>query len=493
MLLEDAVTVLSISVLYYQYFDHTNVYYLDSRLQSITGLYYLMAFLTPISIILAPKAEYLQKRLKVFRPGSGSSLVLATSLGSNVLLSQYLLSKGVLQAWQYEIVAIMALLSFFVIAILAYITFMPKSFTIAEVVLISQGSSMFIFDVFISAMRMVYENEFFLNCIKSERHELTVVFQMLILWVVGIGVVLSPILMGLTSRSPASIMNNNYWSAAFYIGLTVFTFGLYLPVFTMLLRSNPIMWLLDFITLNSARIALICYWIFLVLIALYIVIWRNLYGSSSKIPAILIRKYFHVLVILIYFPGIYFDYRATYLASSVALALFLLAEFLRIFHIRPFGPWIHDHLQIFIDTRDSGIVILTHIYLLVGCALPLWLCQSTSVLNVTDNVALMYAGVMSLGIGDTFASLVGITIGKRRWPGNNRTLEGTAGSVLSMLLLYYLLWHIGGEKFIKFGGNWQTIILAFIITSLTEALTTQIDNLILPLVLYIHCTSKCLP
>ena len=33
-----------------------------------------------------------------------------------------------------------------------------------------------------------------------------------------------------------------------------------------------------------------------------------------------------------------------------------------------------------------------------------------------DNASLMYAGVMSLGIGDTFASLVGVTIGRHRWP-----------------------------------------------------------------------------
>lgn len=29
--------------------------------------------------------------------------------------------------------------------------------------------------------------------------------------------------------------------------------------------------------------------------------------------------------------------------------------------------------QAYLDVRDSGVVILTHAYLLLGCALPLWL------------------------------------------------------------------------------------------------------------------------
>lgn len=46
---------------------------------------------------------------------------------------------------------------------------------------------------------------------------------------------------------------------------------------------------------------------------------------------------------------------------------------------------------------------------------------------------------------------------------------------------------IGGEKFIKVDENWQIITVGFVVTSLTEAFTTQIDNLILPLVLYVQC------
>jgi hypothetical protein len=33
----------------------------------------------------------------------------------------------------------------------------------------------------------------------------------------------------------------------------------------------------------------------------------------------------------------------------------------------------HSYLSPFVDQRDSGPLILTHVYLLVGCALPVWL------------------------------------------------------------------------------------------------------------------------
>jgi len=43
-------------------------------------------------------------------------------------------------------------------------------------------------------------------------------------------------------------------------------------------------------------------------------------------------------------------------------------------------------------------------------------------------------GVLMLGIGDTMASLVGVWLGRHRWFGSSRSLEGTAAAVLSILV-----------------------------------------------------------
>jgi hypothetical protein len=61
------------------------------------------------------------------------------------------------------------------------------------------------------------------------------------------------------------------------------------------------------------------------------------------------------------------------LAFGAALALFVLGEFIRLSRLPPFGQSMHLFMQKYLDSRDAGAVILTHTYLLLGCAMPLWL------------------------------------------------------------------------------------------------------------------------
>ena len=53
--------------------------------------------------------------------------------------------------------------------------------------------------------------------------------------------------------------------------------------------------------------------------------------------------------------------------------LFLFLQYIRLFRIGPFGGSIHSALEVFLDKQDSGPLILTHVYLLLGLAVPLWL------------------------------------------------------------------------------------------------------------------------
>ena len=48
-------------------------------------------------------------------------------------------------------------------------------------------------------------------------------------------------------------------------------------------------------------------------------------------------------------------------------------QYVRLFRIGPFGSSVHSALVVFLDDKDSGALILTHVYLLLGLALPLWL------------------------------------------------------------------------------------------------------------------------
>lgn len=58
---------------------------------------------------------------------------------------------------------------------------------------------------------------------------------------------------------------------------------------------------------------------------------------------------------------------------------------------------------------------------MAGCSLPLWIHPSTC--DVTDsgqfNLIPLMSGLLSIGLGDTAASVAGSKIGKYRWSGKN--------------------------------------------------------------------------
>ncbi|KAJ3043156.1 hypothetical protein HDV00_005772 [Rhizophlyctis rosea] len=108
------------------------------------------------------------------------------------------------------------------------------------------------------------------------------------------------------------------------------------------------------------------------------------------------RKYFHALATMLFIPGFYMDPDFLSLAFSVSLAGMIFVEYLRYFHVWPLGGILEDFLTSFLDERESGPAILSHIYLLIGCAVPVWFSRIASPMPVAGLV-----GVLTLGIGDS--------------------------------------------------------------------------------------------
>ena len=77
-----------------------------------------------------------------------------------------------------------------------------------------------------------------------------------------------------------------------------------------------------------------------------------------------------------------------------------------------------------------------------------------------------------LGVGDAAAAVVGRWVGKHKWPGSRRTLEGSLAFFLSSV---GAVGWVGGTA-----GGWKDVGLACGLLSLLEAFTGQIDNLVLP-------------
>lgn len=98
--------------------------------------------------------------------------------------------------------------------------------------------------------------------------------------------------------------------------------------------------------------------------------------ADQRIPTLSVnarRKSFHALAVAMFIPGMSLDPAFTHLSFSVAFAAFTFAEYVRYFALWPLGASVHLFLNEFIDHKDSGTAILSHFYLLAGCATPLWL------------------------------------------------------------------------------------------------------------------------
>lgn len=112
-------------------------------------------------------------------------------------------------------------------------------------------------------------------------------------------------------------------------------------------------------------------------------------------------------------PVIMLDIELISLAFGVALCALLLIEWVRLFcrshHI---VDVVTDFFDQFIDERDvcRGMAV-THIYLLVGCALPVWVAMVLNKRNkngtsgATVDLLLPHLGWIVIGIGDSFVRM----------------------------------------------------------------------------------------
>ncbi|KAH9983087.1 hypothetical protein BJV74DRAFT_980805 [Russula compacta] len=181
------------------------------------------------------------------------------------------------------------------------------------------------------------------------------------------------------------------------------------------------------------------------------------------------RKFFHALAVVMFVPGVAADPAFTHLAFSAAFALFVFAEYVRYFALYPFGAAVHVFMNEFLDAKDSGTAILSHFYLLTGCAGALWFEAPSRLL--------LYTGILTVGVGDAVASVVGKRVGRYKWsPTTSKTLEGSAGFTLSVVVFAWALRVCGlVEEFsiVRYGS-----IIG--VGSMLEAVSGQNDNIILP-------------
>ncbi|XP_048583483.1 dolichol kinase isoform X2 [Nematostella vectensis] len=321
----------------------------------------------------------------------------------------------------------------------------PKTFTLGEAMIIAQTFVLFSVDSWFTLrgkLHYIMPSVGYLTSVT--RSVFTVWLQILVFGSALTGYFLLPVFYYLTTISDQFEL----WVGviAFYVVILLVFMAILLPWSMLMLGGqNPIGWMMQFVIYSKTRKYLTLYWLVVVMLSICVVIWRN--SSIDKLqPRTVVRKYFHLLSIAIFLPGVIWEPSLTHIASGAAFAAFVFLEFVRMARVPPLGDVLHDSLSVFLDEKDAGPVILTHIYLLVGCSLPLWLC--------------------------------GIPVDSR----SEKTMEGTLAGLTAQLLCVLVLCSTGVLTIPL--TKWSVVFAGLLVTSLLEAWTSQVDNLVLPAFLY---------
>ncbi|EFO15822.1 hypothetical protein LOAG_12687 [Loa loa] len=193
------------------------------------------------------------------------------------------------------------------------------------------------------------------------------------------------------------------------------------------------------------------------------------------------RKFFHLTVSLICIAGIQYDFELIWLSAWLMLCIFVIIEVFRSKHVSPWSTYLNGWLLIFIDKQDSPELILTPIYLLAGIFLPLFL---SPIANNEYRHLYHFAGVATVGVGDSLSAVVGSRYGRLHWPKSRKTVEGSVAFAVSQFIfsilvcMYYLKCDIGLYRLL-----W--ILLCSLICALFEAGLPVMDNIILPVIAYL--------
>ncbi|KAI8573595.1 hypothetical protein RHMOL_Rhmol01G0289400 [Rhododendron molle] len=314
----------------------------------------------------------------------------------------------------------------------------PFCASIGEALLVTGGLVIYFGDMFALTFAKIHgylsQSELTYVQYGIKRSEISIIIQGMVL-----GLLLFPIFLKLILPIWECFTTSAYSNGRAYheIGKSVMFYAslasvliVIVPLWMQIVQAfhvHPLLWVIDFVVSEPLkRLSLCIYWVAVILVSV-----RRFYNISknSKIERILLRKYYHLMAVLMFLPALIFQPKFLDLAFGTALAVFLVLEIIRVWRIWPLGQLVHQFMNAFTDHRDSDLLIVSHFSLLLGCALPIWMSS-----GFNDRPLAPFAGILSLGIGDTM--------------------------------------------------HWFSLLLAVTVSGLLEAYTAQLDNAFIPLVFY---------
>ncbi|VEU21144.1 DEKNAAC102033 [Brettanomyces naardenensis] len=231
-----------------------------------------------------------------------------------------------------------------------------------------------------------------------------------------------------------------------------------------ILGQAPWTWIVDYIRTDPQKLAIFKLWA-----TSSAVFVPSILTFAKYIPFELRRKVWHFAIFAALAYPIIIEPQLTSLALVGLFGVFCLVELARAYDLPPFGGFLRKILAPFEDKKDSkGPFVLSYLLLVLGVAVPLWL-------NNCSVGGSSVIGLITLGLGDSLASLIGKAVGKIYWPETSKTAEGSFFFLISTALALY-----GYQTQEKVGYDDYAILITSFITAALEGNLQINDNLLVP-------------
>uniref|UniRef100_A0A914MBP7 dolichol kinase n=1 Tax=Meloidogyne incognita TaxID=6306 RepID=A0A914MBP7_MELIC len=260
-----------------------------------------------------------------------------------------------------------------------------------------------------------------------------------------------------------------------YLGLAVFAaYFLFACLVESDLKGTFLILLFRVFDGTYKRLCLLLFWL---LCAIESILFSIMINCRQRKANTTHRKFFHLTISLIIISGLYNDPLFLALSGHLMLQIFIIIETFRNQRIEPWSNFLDQMFLIFIDGQDSHDLILTPIFLLAGMFLPLFLDTTMLYSPHWTLKQRHFSGVLSVGVGDSFAAIVGSRFGRIPWPfgfGNKsrKTIEGSIAMFFTQI--------IASEIIFGFCSLNLSLILSAMVSTIAEAQLNSGDNLIIP-------------
>lgn len=238
--------------------------------------------------------------------------------------------------------------------------------------------------------------------------------------------------------------------------------------------ETPITWLAVYLFSKHQIIGLFSLWLCVVAAC---VVLSNTWSLLSNETNCVVRKAFHFAVAVVFISGYKQDVEFTRFAAGGMVIILMILEMIRAWQLAgPFGALLERLCSSLRGKWDNRYLTMSHIYLLVGVFLPLWLVPFD--LKSAETKLVLSSGLISVCIGDTAAAVLGTTFGHRvlcRETG--KTLVGLLANIVAMIG-FKMFW-VGLESF----PREISFLMAACFTAYNELYTRTCDNLKLPIVM----------